>query len=59
MVLAVAVLMGGSRGGWMMFGVAFLPYLYLVYIKPSKRPVIPLVVLPTFVCDGPCVDLSS
>lgn len=47
MVLA-AVLMGGSRGGWMMFGVAFLPYLYLVYIKPSKRPIIPLVVLPTF-----------
>lgn len=45
-MLLAAVLMGGSRGGWIMFAVAFLPYLYLVYIKPAKRPIIPIVVLP-------------
>jgi len=46
LMLLSAVLMGGSRGGWIMFGVALLPYLYLVYIKPSKRPIIPVIVLP-------------
>ena len=39
-MLLAAVLMGGSRGGWIMFGIAFLPYLYLVYIKSSRRPII-------------------
>lgn len=46
MMLLAAVLMGGSRGGWIMFGVALLPYCYLVYIKPAKRPIIPIIVLP-------------
>jgi O-antigen ligase len=45
-MLLAAVLMGGSRGGWIMFGVAFLPYLYLIYIKPAKRPIVQMLMLP-------------
>lgn len=45
-LLATAVLMGAARGGWIMFAVSLIPYVYLVYIKPSKRPIMPLLVLP-------------
>lgn len=31
---------------WLMAFWGLLPYLYLVYIKPSKRPIVPMVVVP-------------
>jgi O-antigen ligase len=31
---------------WLMSFWGILPYLYLVYIKPSKRPIVPMVVVP-------------
>lgn len=48
-LLATAVLMGAARGGWIMFAITVIPYVYLVYIKPSKRPIVPLLVLPSLV----------
>ena len=49
LLLAVAVLMGAARGGWIMFAWTLLPYYYLVYVKPAKRPVVPLIVFPALV----------
>lgn len=49
LLLAVAVLMGAARGGWIMFAWTLLPYYYLVYIKPAKRPIVPVIVLPAVV----------
>ena len=31
---------------WLMSFWAILPYLYVVYLKPSKRPIVPMVVVP-------------
>lgn len=46
-LLTTAVLMGAARGGWVMFVWALIPYIYLVYIKPAKRPIIPLIIFPS------------
>jgi O-antigen ligase len=45
-LLASAVLVGASRGGWVMFTCAFVVYVYLVFIKGSKRPLVPIVIIP-------------
>lgn len=47
-LLIVAVSFGRARSGWIMFAVALLPYFYLLYIKPAKRKIIPLIVIPIF-----------
>jgi O-antigen ligase len=47
-LLIVAVFLGRARSGWIMFAVALLPYFYLLYIKPAKRKIIPLIVIPIF-----------
>ena len=47
-LLIVAVFLGRARSGWIMFAVALLPYFYLLYIKPAKRKIIPLIVIPVF-----------
>ena len=47
-LLIVAVFFGRARSGWIMFAVALLPYFYLLYIKPAKRKIIPLIVIPIF-----------
>jgi O-antigen ligase len=47
-LLLAAVLLGGVRSGWLMFIWALLPYFYLVYIKPAKRKIIPIIVIPAF-----------
>lgn len=47
-LLMLGVLFGGVRSGWLMFAWALLPYIYLVYVKPAKRPVVPLIVIPSF-----------
>ncbi|PTQ90028.1 O-antigen ligase family protein [Agitococcus lubricus] len=45
-LVTAGVLVGAARGGWIMYAWALIPYLYLVYIKPAKRPIIPMLVLP-------------
>ena len=47
-LLIAGVLLGGVRSGWIMFAWALLPYFYLLYIKPAKRKIIPLIVTPAF-----------
>jgi O-antigen ligase len=47
-LLMLAVLLGGVRSGWVMFAWALIPYFYLTYIKPAKRPIVPMVVVPAF-----------
>lgn len=47
-LLIAGVLLGGVRSGWVMFAWALLPYFYLLYIKPAKRKIIPLIVIPVF-----------
>lgn len=47
-LLIAGVLLGGVRSGWLMFAWALLPYFYLLYIKPAKRKIIPLIVIPVF-----------
>ena len=47
LLLASAVLVGASRGGWVMFACAFVVYVYLVFIKGSKRPLVPILVIPS------------
>jgi O-antigen ligase len=47
-LLIIAVFFGRARSGWIMFAVALLPYFYLLYIKPAKRRIIPLVFVPVF-----------
>lgn len=46
LLLASAVLVGASRGGWVMFACSFVVYVYLVFIRPAKRPLIPILVIP-------------
>lgn len=36
---------------WLMAFWGLLPYLYLVYIKPSKRPIVPMVVIPLWLAS--------
>ena len=50
-LLIVAVFLGRARSGWIMFAVALLPYFYLLYIKPAKRRIIPIVIVPVFFCS--------
>ena len=50
-LLIVAVSFGRARSGWIMFAVALLPYFYLLYIKPAKRRIIPIVIVPVFFCS--------
>ena len=49
MLLMAGVLVGASRGGWVMFACAFIVYVYLVFIKPAKRPLIPILVIPSLI----------
>jgi O-antigen ligase len=46
LLLASAVLVGASRGAWVMFICAFVVYVYLVFVKGSRRPLIPIVIIP-------------
>ena len=57
-LLIVAVFLGRARSGWIMFAVALLPYFYLLYIKPAKRRIIPIVIVPVFFCSIAMAVLS-
>jgi O-antigen ligase len=46
LLVLIAVLIGAARGGWVMFAWSLIPYIYLVFIKPAKYPLIPLVLIP-------------
>lgn len=59
LLLTLGVLFGGVRSGWLMFAWALLPYIYLTYIKPAKRPIVPMIVVPTFVTAVVFTALSS
>lgn len=42
LLCAAGVLSGGARGGWLMFAFGILPYLWLVFIRGSRRPLLTL-----------------
>lgn len=46
MFVCSALLMTTKINAWLMSFWGILPYLYLIYIKPSKRPIVPIVVVP-------------
>lgn len=46
MFMLTAVLVVGDMSAWVMTAWAMLPYLFLVYIKGSRRPLVPMLVLP-------------
>lgn len=46
MYIISAMLITTEVSAWIMLFWGLLPYLYLVYIKPSNRPIVPIVVVP-------------
>lgn len=56
-LLIVGVLLGGSRSGWIMLVWALVPYMYLQYIKPAKRPILPVIIVPTFFAAIVCATI--
>lgn len=49
LLLMAGVLVGASRGGWVMFACSLVVYVYLVFIKPARRPLIPILVIPSLI----------